>query len=197
VLRLALPALAAAAIVGALVLTNTTLRHLVTAGGGTYNSGGNTIYVAPPDMRFQIWRRTLHMIGDHPLGGVGPGNFQRVFESVYNPEVNSDGRRGVHAHNAWLQQFGEMGLPGGIAYTILWAAVLWVGWRRAVEVGTFATVGSLLALVAMAGTNLLTNMFFMIDSASGRLYSLCWVLFGLIAAPTTDPRRPGMPDVRA
>ena len=178
--RLLIPAAITAAIVGALVLTNPTLRLLL-SGGGSTQINGVQIEVATADMRLQIWRRTLNMIKDHPLGGVGPGNFQQVFERVYNPQVNVDGRRGGHAHNDWLQQFGELGVPGGIAYAMLWALVLKVGWTRAVRRGDFAAVGSLLALVAIGGTNLLTNMFFMINGGSGRLHTLAWVVFALVA----------------
>ena len=189
--RLAIPAVVAAALVGTLVVKNATLRHLMT-GGADAQISGYTIEVASPEMRLEIWRRTLHLIADHPFGGIGPGNFQQVFERVYNPQVNNDGRRGVHAHNDWLQQFGELGLPGGIAYAVLWAAVLMVGWKRAAGRGDFAAVGSLLALVAIAGTNLLTNMFFMTTGGSGRLHTLAWVLFALVAGerPSGDPVTP-------
>ena len=40
----------------------------------------------------------------------------------------------------------------------------------------------MLALVAIAGTNVLTNMFFMTGGASGRLHTLCWIVFGIVAA---------------
>jgi O-antigen ligase len=179
-MRLAVPAAVAAALIGLLVVTNPLLRHLVTGGIDT-NIEGNFIEVASPRMRLEIWRRSLRMAADYPLGGIGPGNFQQVFERKYNRELNTDGRRGVHAHNDWLQQFGELGLPGGIAYLILWAAVLRVGWKRAVERGDFRSVGSFLALLAIAGTNLLTNMFFMITGGSGRLHTLAWMLFALVA----------------
>ncbi|MBE3134104.1 MAG: O-antigen ligase family protein, partial [Acidobacteria bacterium] len=56
---------------------------------------------ATPSMRFDIWRRSVRMIRDHALSGVGLGNFQAVYEPHYNPQPNSDGRRGGHAHNLW------------------------------------------------------------------------------------------------
>jgi O-antigen ligase len=186
--RLLVPAVVTSVIVGVLIARNATLRHLMT-GGASAQIEGYTVYVAAPQARFDIWRRTLHMIGDHPLGGIGPGNFQQVFERTYNPEVNNDGRRGVHAHNDWLQQFGELGVPGGLAYAILWAAVLKVGWTRAVRRGDFATVGSLLALVAIGGTNVLTTMFFSVTGGSGRLHTLAWVMFGLVAGDPPDAER--------
>lgn len=179
--RLVLSILIMAALGGVLVSRDATLRHLLSGGRGTVVDG-HQIYVATPEMRFQLWTRTIRMIGDHPWAGVGLGNFQQVFETIYNPELNSDGRRGGHAHNDWLQQFAEVGIPGGLAYLALWIAVFRLAWIRARRDGDFVAVGLLLSLMAVAASNLTTNMFFMTGGGSGRLHSLAWVLFGLVAA---------------
>jgi O-antigen ligase len=181
--RLVLSILIMAALGGVLVSRDATLRYLLSGGEGTVVAG-HQIDVASPEMRFQLWKRTIRMIGDHPWAGVGLGNFQQVFETIYNPELNSDGRRGVHAHNAWLQQFAEVGIPGGLAYLALWIAVFRLAWIRARRDRDFAAVAVLLSLTAVAATNLTTNMFFMTGGGSGRLHSLAWVLFGLVAGAT-------------
>ena len=138
--------------------------------------------VANSEMRIQIWRRTLKMISDHPVRGVGPGNFQEEFESRYNIEINDDGRRGVHAHNLWLQQFAEVGLFGGALYVALWIQIIGRCWRSARARPVFLSFGLFLSIVAILGSNLTTNMFFATGGASGRLQSLTWLLFGLAAA---------------
>jgi len=172
----------------ALVRESPTLRHLLSGGGGA-TIGGHSIEVATPDMRFQLWTRTRRMIADRPLLGVGPGNFQQVFEVQYNPELNSDGRRGVHAHNDWLQQFAELGVPGGITYLLLWSVVFRLAWTRARREHQFGSVAVLLSLIALAASNVTTNMFFSTGAGSGRLHSLAWLLFGLAAAsgPSLGP----------
>ena len=71
-----------------------------------------------------LYRRSARMARDYAMTGVGLGNFQSVFESVYNPEVNNDGRRGVHAHNLWLQAYAELGVFGGTAFLVLWIVML-------------------------------------------------------------------------
>ncbi len=172
-----------------LFLANPTFRYLTASmiSLDTAAKWSGSGYVPDPsiatnDMRIQIWRRTLTMISDHPARGVGLGNFQEVFEARYNPELNADGRRGVHAHNLWLHQIAELGLLGGAVYVVLWVRILAICWRSARERPTFLSLGLLLSIVGILGSNLTTNMFFLTGGASGRLQSLTWMLFGLAAA---------------
>jgi O-antigen ligase len=185
--------LALAVITGTVVVTNPTVKHLL-VGGGSAVVEGTALIVSPPENRLALWRRTLRMIRDHPLTGVGLGNFRAVFEAVYNPVPNSDGRRGVHAHNVWLQQFAELGIAGGAANVLLWAWVFVLAWRRALEAPGFQSIAALLALVAIAASNATTNMFYLPGSAAGRLHSLTWALFGIVATAPA-PRHP-RPDTR-
>ncbi len=125
------------------------------------------------------------MIADHPIRGVGPGNFYEVFQANYVTDPNEDLRRaGVHAHNLWLHQFAELGLAGGAMYVVLWIAVLTLCWRSARERPGFLSLGLFLAIVAAAGSNISTNMFFLTSGGVGRLHSLTWMLFGLTMATT-------------
>lgn len=172
---------------GMLMAANPTFRRLaqVTLWGQRASTTDVPQYrldVAFPEARVLLWRRTVRMIGDHPLFGVGLGNFRQIFERDYNPEPNSDGTRGVHAHNLWLQQFAELGLMGGMTYCFLWTLVLTRAWTAAKRAWTFASVALLLSIAGMAASNLTTNMFYLTGSASGRLQSLTWVLFGLAVA---------------
>jgi len=140
---------------------------------------GLAINIASPAMRADIWRRTLHMIGDHWFVGVGLGNFQSIFESQYNPEINDDERRGVHAHNLWLHQAAEVGVIGGAVYLALWVAVFVLLWRRSDR--SLFDQALFYIVVAVAVHNLATNMFFKVGGASGRLETLTWLCFGVIA----------------
>jgi O-antigen ligase len=170
-----------------LFLSNPTLRYLtMTVTGGTapaWARDGAVAEVAAPDSRMQIWERSVQMILDHPLRGVGPGDFEDVFQANYVSDPNEDLRRaGVHAHNLWLHQFAELGLAGGAAYAALWVAVLRLGWRSARERPGFLSVGLFLAIAAAAGSNVSTHMFFLTSGGVGRLHSLTWMLFGLTMA---------------
>jgi len=181
-------------IVGAIVVVgNPTLRYLTRAlllgqvpGAGA--PAGYTVDVASPEMRLQIWRRSLALIADVPVSGVGPGNFQSVFETKYNTEIMNDGTRGVHAHNLWLQQFAEVGVLGGIAYAAIWVLTLRRSWQLTGASRDFDSFALLFSIFAMGTANLTTNMFYLTGSAPGRLQSFTWVLFGLVCARPLERR---------
>ena len=65
--------------------------------------------------RMDIWRDSLLIINDHPLG-VGLGNYENVFK-VYNQSFTSD-KTVVHAHNDYLQLLVEAGWIGFSAIMI-------------------------------------------------------------------------------
>ena len=168
---------------GLLVAGNSSIQRLAATLVGmespVSSPPGVVINMGVPSSRVDIWRRTLRMIGDHRLLGVGLGNFQAVYEPNYNPEINDDGRRGVHAHNLWLHQTAELGLAGGAAYLCLWIGVLVLAWRRS----RFSSLDQALfyIVVAVAVRSLGDNMFFTTGAAPARLQTLTWLCFGLIA----------------
>ena len=65
--------------------------------------------------RMDIWRDSLPIINDHPLG-IGLGNYENVFQ-VYNHSLTSD-RTVIHAHNDYLQLLIETGWIGFFAIMI-------------------------------------------------------------------------------
>jgi O-antigen ligase len=187
-LRRAIVALALLGVLGAILAAGNPLLRRLIIGDATTPINGYNLELAPPEMRFDLWRRTVRMIADHPLAGVGMGNFQQVFETVYNPEINGDGRRGVHAHNLWLQQFAELGVAGGLAYLWLTGLAWWMAWRAARRDHEFAQVATLLALTALMASNVTTNLFFPAGLIAGRLQSLQWILFAFaVALPEKPP----------
>jgi tetratricopeptide (TPR) repeat protein len=96
------------------------LRSLVAArdADGRLSDGGRTM----------IWRLTARMIADHPLTGVGAGNFPiRLPEYHAAPEADM---AALHTdtwsrpHNDFLQVAAEKGLPGLAAFAGMFAAAL-------------------------------------------------------------------------
>ncbi len=65
--------------------------------------------------RMDIWRDSLPIINDHPLG-VGLGNYENVFQ-VYNQSLTSE-KTVIHAHNDYLQFLIETGWIGFFAIMI-------------------------------------------------------------------------------
>jgi O-antigen ligase len=184
---LALTGLAVAAVVFAALSLSPTFRQLasgVTTGafGGAGVVEGVTLNVANLDARTILWERTGRMIRDHWGVGVGLGNFREVYESNYNPDPNDDGRRGVHAHNAFLQQAAELGVVGGLAFVALWGLAFYlaaVGGGQARGQGEIATAACLVALLVQnLGENLLSEF----SGPRGRLTSLTWIVLLLASA---------------
>jgi O-antigen ligase len=139
--------------------------------------------------RLDIWARTTTMIEDYPLFGVGAGNFQAIFEPVYNPMLNEDLRRGGHAHNLWLQEAAELGLVTAIVYTALWVAALIYG-ARLVH-GTWIERAAFLMVVAIAVRNMGDYMFFSTGGAQARLHTLLWIVWGVIGGSRAVRRESG------
>jgi O-antigen ligase len=167
-------------VAGALALTHPTVRFLVNSMvAEKLASPTQGVNAAPPSARFALWQRSARMIADHPLHGVGLGNFRSVFEARYNPELNTDRRRGVHAHNLWLHTAGEVGIPAGILYLAIWGGALWLAGRTASRRPNAVTLGLLLASVGAFVTNLTDNV--AAQTAGMRVFLLTWMLFGLVA----------------
>ncbi len=71
--------------------------------------------------RTSIWRGTLKMIADHPLG-IGAGSFPARFPMYQPPGFNL--ARVRHAHNDYLELISELGIPGAILLFSLLAVLL-------------------------------------------------------------------------
>ena len=99
-----------------------------------------------------------------------------------NEGKKKNGRRGVHAHNAFLQQSAELGVVGGLLFSAVWAAGLFWGYSRArssIRLAPVAILGCLLALLVQnVGENLLSSL----DGARGRLTTLVWIALAMATA---------------
>ncbi len=110
--------------------------------------------------RMVHWQAAWGMFLDHPLTGVGAGNFGVAFPD-YSPHPVFRIARG-HAHNYYLHVLAELGLPGLIVYVgLLMSAVLTmlaVVRRRTVGFDRAVALGALAATVAVAVHNLVENL---------------------------------------
>ena len=76
------------------------------------------------DHRLDAWRSALLLIEEHPLLGVGPGNFQFYTAAVDNRPPTPDDPTVVH--NSYLEVGAEVGLPA----LVLLLAYLFTSFRR-------------------------------------------------------------------
>ncbi len=67
------------------------------------------------DMRLALWQAGMRMIAEHPVTGIGLGNFKFEVQQYAAGHKNLD-----HiAHNAYMEIAAEMGLPALAAYLLL------------------------------------------------------------------------------
>lgn len=65
--------------------------------------------------RFDYWRAALQTVGKQPVLGSGPGTFGAVYREIKSPEAEM----ARLAHNDYLQQASDSGIPGGVSYLVL------------------------------------------------------------------------------
>jgi O-antigen ligase len=80
--------------------------------------------------RLGLWRRTLALYRDHPMAGVGPGNFGVLFPLHAEPSAAADGVMSAtmvprRPHNEILERLAETGPMGLVAFAALFGAGLW------------------------------------------------------------------------
>jgi hypothetical protein len=86
----------------------------------TYFANGATSATA----RLDYWRAAVQTTGSHPLFGTGPGTFQRPYAKLKAP----DAEMARLAHNDYLEQFSDSGVPGGLLYSVwIVAGLIFVG----------------------------------------------------------------------
>ena len=68
--------------------------------------------------RLDYWRAAAQTTIKNPLTGSGPGTFQHPYAQVKSPEAEM----ARLAHNDYLEQFSDSGIPGGIIYGA-WIAI--------------------------------------------------------------------------
>lgn len=140
--------------------------------------------------RLGLWRRTIAMLCDHPVLGVGPGNWPVVFPRYAEPGATRDGvlsatRAPRQAHEDLLERAAESGVPGLMALGVLAAgAVRGVRRRRATgdpeeRMTASAAAGALIALVGLSLSSFPLEM--------PATITLAGLALGLVAPDHHDP----------
>ncbi|NDF12700.1 MAG: O-antigen ligase family protein [Proteobacteria bacterium] len=65
--------------------------------------------------RMQIYKETLSLIKEHPITGVGLGNYEAAFAKYQNSQMHDKVNlpsRVAKAHNTYLENAAELGIPG-------------------------------------------------------------------------------------
>jgi len=96
--------------VAALVLLAAVLGVTVLVGYGVTHDrlpGGNSMLV-----RWQYWTASIHMIRDHLVTGVGPGNFSHFYHQYKSPPAPESVADPHNSILSILSQYGPLGLLG-------------------------------------------------------------------------------------
>ena len=147
--------------------------------------------------RFAIWQRTVLMISDYPLLGVGPGHYYSAMRSGYEWRTweHADD---THAHNMLLHIAAETGVPAAAAFLLVWVRVFQRLWsflvRRRATSTRAATLGLFGALVAFFVRGL-TDYFFGGFFISERLAFLMWTLLAAAVAAVQSSGTAGAPAI--
>jgi putative inorganic carbon (HCO3(-)) transporter len=137
------------------------------------------------ETRLNIWSRSIAMITDFPLTGIGMGTFRQMMSAAYPLSLRTT-KTGTanHAHNLLLQVGVDLGLPGLVAYLALWLTATVLVWR------TYRTLRrdgrlALSALAAGLGASLITLMIHGLFDAvtwGTKPAFLAWAVMGLAIA---------------
>jgi putative inorganic carbon (HCO3(-)) transporter len=152
-----------------------------TAGGGTG--------------RADIWSIGTEMVADHPLIGVGAGNFRSIEPRYFSETLNLPNSAFVVdgspvAHNTYLEVMAELGIVGFFIFGAVVVGALVQAWRAVTSLGhsddrgmEFAARGLIVGILGMLAA------FAFISAPYDKQL---WLLLGLaLAVPLTSRSEPG------
>jgi O-antigen ligase len=123
--RLRRHALAAILILGAVVA----IWEVMPTGGrnirGLFSHG---VATGPQRERLILWDVALKAARDRPFTGVGPGRYRDIF-TKYHPNTLTSEPSWGNAHNVYLHQLAERGVPGLLILLAALAALMHGAWR--------------------------------------------------------------------
>jgi O-antigen ligase len=144
--------------------------------------------------RPDLWRAALHLWRAHPLSGVGPDNFRRVYGDALpagaqaaasaaagGAAAQTDAR--IHANSLYLETLADLGAAGAMALGWLMVAIVRTAWRCR-SAGPGAPLAAAYAIgVATFFVHGLLDWFFEFTPT----YGLFWLLLALLANAATAP----------
>jgi len=151
---------------------------------------GSTVF-----LRLRLWQSAAAMVRDHPWLGVGPDNFLYLFQERYVQRDAVQERFLSHPHNAVLDWWTRLGLPGLLVFLALVAANVRAGLTALSRERRSArwplVVGALGMQVYAVAHGMVDNVFFLVDLAL-----MWWIAQAtLLAASESDEPAPGAASV--
>ena len=146
--------------------------------------------------RADLWTVAMREFGDHPVNGVGGGNFVVVKPTVATASVNLTRLddvvdEPVVAHNTYLEILAELGLVGLALFATIVLGVLVMGLQGVRLLGRSGLADS-----ALLGRGVLIATIGMLAAyafLSAQYEKNLWLLLGASAALSAMARHPGRP----
>jgi O-antigen ligase len=158
-------------VAGALVvLLPLTLAALLLGEGGParFNLFGEST-----DARLKLWASSLAMLRDHPLFGVGPDQFLRVYQDYIHPSlVDTNEQFTSHPHTLLLDVWLRLGVVGVVAFG--WLVVRFYRLTLGQGPRTLVQCGLAAAFTAALLHGLVDNVYFVCDLALA-FWLLVWL----------------------
>jgi O-antigen ligase len=141
--------------------------------------------------REDLWRVAIQMFKNHPLNGVGTGNFQVVepryaLQNINLPRVDLVVDTPKVAHNTYLHVLTELGVVGFAAFAGMLLGALGLAWRA---IQTLARRGEL--RMEILGRGVLIGTIGMLAAyvfITAQYEKQLWLLLGICAALSTLAR---------
>ncbi len=145
----------------------------VNTGFGTFTERVSSINLSDTGTsgRSNIWRAAINLFRDHPFTGTGYGNW-KITSIPYERLYNNDNAISVHAHNDFLESFGETGIFGGVAYLLLFllAPIFSLKNLFSKTIPNEKKIPLLISLIGLAAYFVDSNLNFPLERATMQLY---------------------------
>lgn len=132
--------------------------------------------------RIRLWKTGLLMFRDHPILGVGNGNYLLRYNEYIKkyPELNI-GRNKFSVHNSYIKVLSETGILGFIPYLLV--HVFFIGELLSIyknpknSITKFLAIAYICSIASYLVQNISNNMFFI-----PQVNAFYWIIGGLIIA---------------
>ncbi|TAK31807.1 MAG: hypothetical protein EPO21_16295 [Chloroflexota bacterium] len=171
---------AAALLAGPLLLVSEPIRdRFVSVFTGAEEAGA---YMSSVEWRLGMWQVGLQMVADHPLTGVGPGQFMYNFKQYLpNYQLMPPGYEVISPlHNTFLATTVDLGLLGLALFVVMLWLTMRTLWRaqRELRANDRHTMADMAMAVEVAMVGLLVSMLF----ADLERFRYVWFLIALAGA---------------
>ncbi len=131
--------------------------------------------------RLDYWQRTVFLIQDFPITGVGLGTYGKVFDEIYKfTAFSHEDQPAFYAHNMYLAVAASMGLPALILFFALFSGI------ATMVITTYKKVRSVAKVLLMGlSCGIIANLIYGIwDNylLGEKLAIVLWIYLGIITA---------------